>query len=57
MQPLYYILSSMDQLFGVLTDRSKVLQMIAEAHALGDLPALFPPKKDPQRLDHNDVNC
>jgi phenylalanine-4-hydroxylase len=57
MQPLYYILSSMDQLFGVLTDRSKVLAMIAEARELGDLAPLFPPRKDPQRLDHNDVNC
>jgi len=57
MQPLYYILSSMDQLFGVLTDRSKVLQMVAEARELGDFAPLFPSKNDSQRLDHNDVNC
>jgi phenylalanine-4-hydroxylase len=57
MQPLYYVLSSMDQLFGVLTDRSKVLDMVAHASELGDLPPLFASKKDSQRLDHNDVNC
>jgi hypothetical protein len=44
-------------LFGVLTDRSKVLQMVAEARELGDFAPLFPLKNESQRLDHNDVNC
>jgi phenylalanine-4-hydroxylase len=52
MQPKYFIITQLDQLYGLLSNRKNIIDIVDEAIELGDFPALFSPKLKPSNAEH-----